>query len=510
MKKSLLYLFALICSMSIFTSCSDDDVNFSTVIDGEIAGTYKGAMDVYYEEPELLIAKDLLQKITIKKSSNSSVSLELKDFEITIAGTPLPIGDLSIDNCRLVAKGDNYSFTGNADLDLMVGKCATSVTGNFAQGKVDMIIKVNVNNGEMKVRVEYDGVKLSGSESNVAIITSFTFNDNVVTEVPVIDDENGIITFKVNDEAVDDDLKELTPIITISEKATISPASGVAQNFSGAKSVTYTVVAEDGTIKEYIVSIEGVQNVMKYTLDEWTEFDTGKSYVNYWTPEPAGFLATSNGGAKMLNGSSSAVQIGYPVLKENEGYNGGAAAKLVTLDSRAHTFGTIAPITSGSLFTGKFQLAMLAPLTSTKFGIAYEKEPKVFKGVYKYKGGDNYIDGSQKPLVDGLDIKDECSIMAVLYEAEDDKGKEVILTGVDINTSDYRVAIARLEDGSDKETWTTFEIPFKNLEGKVYDPHKKYKLAIVCSSSKEGDKFKGAANSTLIVDDLEVIGESVK
>ena len=42
---------------------------------------------------------------------------------------------------------------------------------------------------------------------------------------------------------------------------------------------------------------------------------------------------------------------------------------------------------------------------------------------------------------------------------------------------------------------------------KVYDSTKEYKLAIVCSSSKEGDKFKGAANSTLIVDELEVVGE---
>lgn len=41
---------------------------------------------------------------------------------------------------------------------------------------------------------------------------------------------------------------------------------------------------------------------MKYSLDEWSEFDAGNSYENYWTPEPAGFLATSNGGAKMLNG----------------------------------------------------------------------------------------------------------------------------------------------------------------------------------------------------------------
>ncbi len=150
---------------------------------------------------------------------------------------------------------------------------------------------------------------------------------------------------------------------------------------------------------------------------------------------------------------------------------------------------------------------MLAPLKSTKFGIAYDKEPKLFKGVYKYKAGTNYIDGSKKPVEEGLDVVDECSIAAVLYEAKDASGKDVTLTGVDINTSEYRVAEARLKDGTDKEAWTAFELTFEYFPDKVYDSTKEYKLAIVCSSSKEGDKFKGAANSTLIVDELEVVGE---
>lgn len=98
-------------------------------------------------------------------------------------------------------------------------------------------------------------------------------------------------------------------------------------------------------------------------------------------------------------------------------------------------------------------------------------------------------------------------MLQVLYEAKDAAGKDVTLTGVDINTSEYRVAEARLKDGTDKDEWTTFELAFEYLPEKSYDSTKEYKLAIICSSSKEGDKFKGAANSTLIVDELEVIGE---
>jgi hypothetical protein len=49
------------------------------------------------------------------------------------------------------------------------------------------------------------------------------------------------------------DVTKLVPTITISDKATVSPASSVAQDFS--KDVTYTVTAEDGSKQEYKVSV---------------------------------------------------------------------------------------------------------------------------------------------------------------------------------------------------------------------------------------------------------------
>ena len=69
----------------------------------------------------------------------------------------------------------------------------------------------------MKVKVNYKGAKLSGSEKSEAKITSFTIDNEVVTVAPVIDEEKGTILFKVNDEATDD-LKSLTPIIEIQKK----------------------------------------------------------------------------------------------------------------------------------------------------------------------------------------------------------------------------------------------------------------------------------------------------
>jgi len=50
------------------------------------------------------------------------------------------------------------------------------------------------------------------------------------------------------------DLTALTPTIKVSEKATVSPASGVVQNFTNP--VVYTVTAEDGSTAKYTVTVE--------------------------------------------------------------------------------------------------------------------------------------------------------------------------------------------------------------------------------------------------------------
>ena len=51
----------------------------------------------------------------------------------------------------------------------------------------------------------------------MAKITDFTIDDEVITVAPVIDDAKSAITFKVNDEATEEDLKALVPVIAVSE-----------------------------------------------------------------------------------------------------------------------------------------------------------------------------------------------------------------------------------------------------------------------------------------------------
>ena len=46
MKKSLLYLFMLVCSVSLFSSCGDDDDEVKYPIDTDLAGGYIGKLSV--------------------------------------------------------------------------------------------------------------------------------------------------------------------------------------------------------------------------------------------------------------------------------------------------------------------------------------------------------------------------------------------------------------------------------------------------------------------------------
>ena len=504
MKKNLFYLFALICSMSLFTSCSDDDDPVYP-IEEEIAGTYKGTLDI--ELAGTPVATGMPKNITIAKVSGNSISLELKDF--SFMGNN--IGTINLEKCVLKQNGTSYTFTGSQELNLSgIGKCNVDVAGTINNGKAEVNLNIDVLQLGREVKVVYKGTKLTGSESSEAKITAFTIDSEFVTEQPVIDEATRTITFKVSDTATDDDLKSLKPVFTISEKATVTPASGVVQDFSNGKNVIYTVVSENGTVNEYIVSVAGRQSALKFSFEEW-ETIAGSFLTNeYVTPQPIDLLATSAPGAAFLK----LFQItDLPVFKTDDKKEGEFAIKLVTMDTSAKVSTLVPAITSGSVFTGVFDLDVNDRIGSTKFGIAYDKKPIYFRGWYKYAPGAKYIDGSSatKPadIIEMPDKLDECAIQAVLYEAVGADGEDITLTGHDINTSDYRIAVAKLEDGTAKEEYTYFDIPFTFLTGKVYDETKTYKIAIVCSSSKEGDIFKGAGGSTLILDELEIIGEDV-
>lgn len=116
MKKNLLYLCALVCFVSLFVACSNDDDNGKkeetpTVIAPAVVGTYRGNLDIVMipngSDQETIIADGLTKNITISQVSDTEVKMELKEFELFLNGTILKLGDIVVDKC-VVKKRRNF------------------------------------------------------------------------------------------------------------------------------------------------------------------------------------------------------------------------------------------------------------------------------------------------------------------------------------------------------------------------------------------------------------------
>ena len=107
MKKNLFYyLFAVICSVALFTSCSDDDDAVKGLTIDNVVGTFTGDLSVLQQPiPNT--------SITVIKVDANTVKVALKDFKFG----ELVIGDITA-NCKatLDKEGDDFDLNGQTTL----------------------------------------------------------------------------------------------------------------------------------------------------------------------------------------------------------------------------------------------------------------------------------------------------------------------------------------------------------------------------------------------------------
>ena len=152
MKKNLFYyLFAVICSVTLFASCSDDDENTGLVID-QVVGTFTGNLEVLNQTiPNT--------SISVTKVDANMVKVELKDF--TFAN--MPIGDISADcKATLDKDGDDFELNGTTTLTVVaLGNIELPIviTGEVDAKELD--IDINITNVPMlnALKVEFEGTK---------------------------------------------------------------------------------------------------------------------------------------------------------------------------------------------------------------------------------------------------------------------------------------------------------------------------------------------------------------
>lgn len=322
-----------------------------------------------------------------------------------------------------------------------------------------------------------------------ADIESFTLDSSQTTADAVIDQINNTIQLYLTSEAFE---KGVAPAINVSSGATVTPASGDS------------IHPKDGIV-QYIVTSETGANQKTYTIEivnvgDWSfDFETWKQNNDdkYEYPVEDGVELWSSGNAGVALSGVPQQPDAYPTRSTTDAYSGSKAAQLVTIKGTVLSELVGAYIFAGSLFLGTFNAlsALENPLKATEFGQPYIGLPDTFTGYYKYTPGPVFQDENKNPVAGKTD---KCALYAVLFQGP---GR---LDGTNIHSSDKVIATATLADGSARPSFTKFSIPFTYKQG--WDSTKKnLMMAIIASSSSEGDLYRGAIGSTLIVDSLAII-----
>lgn len=512
MKKNLfLCLFAALCTMGTFTACSsDDEPGVTTPAAADVTGNYKGNLDVKITQGEMEIpgGKVENQLVSVTKAGESTVSLSISDFSFM----GIQIGDINLNDCQLSGSGDKYTFTGTTKVNAVILTADVEAEGTFEGDKLTINMDIDASLGSVKqtVKVVYTGTKLTGSESSEAKILSFVFDQEVsaanavVLEQPVVDETAKTIKFAVSADATSDDLSKLMPTIEVSEKATVTPASGAVQDFSNGKTVTYTVTAENGTKVTYTASVYG--NVTSYDFENWS-YDTSMYPEENQIYMANGWASCNNAVAliKYMGAWRGITYTGeYPIRPSDDAFTGEKAVLLESVDTQGgNIFGQKVPkVTAASIFLGSFNAmaAISDPMATTSFGIMYDKQPLKVTGYYKYTPGTEFYNANGE-LQEG--VTDKCAMSAVLYEVS---SEDETLNGSNIYTSDKIVAKAVFTSDKSVDTYTPFEL---NLEyAKAYDSSKKYKFAIIFSASADGASYNAAVGSKLLIDNVSVVNQN--
>ena len=320
------------------------------------------------------------------------------------------------------------------------------------------------------------------------------------------------ISFSVRRKA---DLTSLAPTFRITDGATISPASGSVHDFSNGP-VIYTVTSEDKEwSRSYKVSFIPVIRTSKDTLSfnfEDYHLDSKDKYYIWCEEHEDGNMyddwATGNAGYGLTNGSAGPEA--YPSTVLDEGYEG-KGVKLVTCSTGPFGQMVKLPLAAGNLFLGTFDMsiALKTPRLATGFGLPFDKKPKTFTGYYKYTPGEKF-QNKDESIVEGK--VDEASVYAILYRNHDEDGNPVVLNGDNVQTSPLIVAKAIAANIVPTDKWTEFTVDFSYLEDFDLDllANRGYNLAVVFSSSADGAFFQGAIGSTLCIDNVKIICETVE
>ncbi len=308
----------------------------------------------------------------------------------------------------------------------------------------------------------------------------------------------------------DVDLSTLVPKLTLTAGATAVPTGGSLDAETGGR-LTYRVTSEDQRWhRNYTIVVQPiVRTVSDTVMFDFEHFELEPREQRYYIWHNVmedGTLGNdwANGNPGFRLSMSSASPEDYPSVPLASGYDG-YGIQLTTRSTGP--FGAMAGkrLAAGNFFLGTFDLtkALTNALQATAFGVPFDREPVAMTGYYQYVPGATFQDKDGNAVAGRTD---KAAVYAVFYRNHDDAGNTVVLHGDDVKTNAHIIALADLGEVPVTNTWTPFTINFSYTEAIDYDllANRGYSLAIVFSSSNEGDRFEGAIGSRLCIDKVRV------
>lgn len=308
----------------------------------------------------------------------------------------------------------------------------------------------------------------------------------------------------------DVDLSTLVPKLTLTAGATAVPTGGSLDAETGGR-LTYRVTSEDQRWhRNYTIVVQPiVRTVSDTVMFDFEHFELESREQRYYIWHNVmedGTLGNdwANGNPGFRLSMSSASPEDYPSVPLANGYDG-YGIQLTTRSTGP--FGAMAGkrLAAGNFFLGTFDVtkALTNALQATAFGVPFDREPVTMTGYYQYVPGATYQDKNGNAVVGRTD---KAAVYAVFYRNHDDAGNTVVLHGDDVKTNAHIIALADMGEVPVTNTWTPFTINFSYTEAVDYDllDNRGYSLAIVFSSSNEGDRFEGAIGSRLCIDKVRV------
>lgn len=289
----------------------------------------------------------------------------------------------------------------------------------------------------------------------------------------------------------DVNLKKLKPIFQVSSGAKVYPDT--KEYFDFTFPIEFIVVSEDKEWKQrYTISFSDLS--WQFDFENWIPYGSIEAF------NPKGWTSSNIATYTLNKMLSSNNKIEYAVYRTSDSYTGNYAVGITTREGGQLSI--VPNIISGSLFNGEFNTDSLMsnPLKCPEFGIPFvydgDNKPKMLKGYLKYTPGNIFINENGDVIPDK---KDMFNFQAILFYGTKPLNVD------NLNNDSRIIAKAYLEKSEQISEYTLFEVPFEYFQPIPLD--KPLQLFISAASSKEGDYYRGAVGSTLIIDDIEIVFE---